>query len=172
LFSLASAPAPRLAKPTLAKEDRTTKDAYNAASRNYVSNLQADYDGFLAASGTLTQFNAIMVAIQGSILPTAAGVLKITIASALLLHLMAAFLLCWASRPVAEKRNNSSSLEAVAYYRRAEDTFRNYRRGWRTTLLALTASSAVAIMFVLHAYGIEARALADVSTEFLMGLLR
>jgi hypothetical protein len=33
-------------------------------------------------------------------------------------------------------------------------TLRNYRRGWRLTLLALAASAVGAGLFVLHAFGI------------------
>ena len=32
--------------------------------------------------------------------------------------------------------------------------FRNYRRGWRLTLIALAASSVAASLFVLHMFGI------------------
>jgi hypothetical protein len=42
----------------------------------------------------------------------------------------------------------------VDSYARTDDTFRNYRRGWRLTLLALAASAVGAGLFVLHAFGI------------------
>lgn len=35
-----------------------------------------------------------------------------------------------------------------------DDTFRNYRRGWRMTLVALAVSTVVAVLFVLHTSGV------------------
>jgi predicted exporter len=96
-----------------------------------------------------------MAAIQGSVLTSSVdGLLKMIAASALLVHVLAAFTLCWAARPIAERPSSVRGLSFVDAYRHADDTFRNYRRGWRMTLLALAVSAAAAALFVLHALGV------------------
>jgi hypothetical protein len=45
------------------------------------------------------------------------------------------------------------AMTVVDSYVDTDDTFRNYRRGWRLTLIALAASSVAAGLFVLHALG-------------------
>ena len=111
--------------------------------------LQAMY---LTAGGTLTQFNAIVVAILAGGVSTAENAtLRTLSAVAMMLHVLAALILCWSGRPVVP--------QAVRYrfggrQQYVEDTFRNFRRGWRTTLLALVASALVAIYFVAQATGV------------------
>ena len=108
---------------------------------------------YLSASGALIQFNAIVAAIQGSLLTFSVDLpLKAGAAGALLLHVLAAFFLCWAARPITTRPRRGLSI--VDDYRHANDTFRNYRRGWFMTLLALIGSALSAALFVLHAFGI------------------
>jgi hypothetical protein len=58
---------------------------------------------YLTASGSLIQFNAIMAAIHGSALAIADHTLtKGAFTCALLLHVLAAFVLCWAARPITQ----------------------------------------------------------------------
>jgi hypothetical protein len=102
----------------------------------------------------LVQFNAIVVGIHGVLLSfIEISLLKITIAVALLTHVVAAFLLCWAARPTGRKGVSGRTPDIVDRYRNINDTYRHYRRGWWITLLGLTISSLVAVMFVLRAFG-------------------
>ncbi len=152
LASFASARAPRYEAP---QPERLA----------YVAEVETRQGAYMAASGTLTQFNAIIAAIHGSILAGATDVLlKSAIATGLLLHVLAAFVLCWAARPMSDKfspreaylrRADPIAAAMAGGHRHADDTFRNYRRGWRVTLLAVAVSSATAILFVLHAFGIS-----------------
>jgi hypothetical protein len=110
---------------------------------------------YATASGTLTQFNAILVGLNGVALPTGTGVAKILFAVGLLTHVAAAFVLCWAARPVVEKLTGAQPIQtAMSHYRHTDDTFRNYRRGWRMTLLALGVSALAASLFVLQSFGL------------------
>jgi hypothetical protein len=138
----------------------------NDALTRVISEAAADrqQSAYLTASGTLTQFNAIMAAIQGSVLAsTGDGLLKIVVASALFLHVLAAFALCWAARPIVETPNSIRGPSLVDDHWYALDTFRNYRRGWRMTLIALSVSSVAAGLYVLLAFGISA---ADVTARW------
>jgi hypothetical protein len=57
---------------------------------------------YLAASGTLTQFNAIMAALLTAALSLDVSLpVKAVIGLALAGHAAAGFLLCWAARPIA-----------------------------------------------------------------------
>jgi hypothetical protein len=122
------------------------------------ADISAQQGMYLTASGSLIQFNAIMAAIHGSALAIADHTLtKGAFSSALLLHVLAAFVLCWAARPITDAPSTVRGA-ARAYadnLRHADDTFRNYRRGWRMTLLALIASAAAASLFVLRAFGVS-----------------
>jgi hypothetical protein len=109
---------------------------------------------YLAASGALLQFNAIIAAIHGfNIAVGSQGLLKAMAAGALLLHVLAALVLCWAVRPIVETPSAGRGALGgfVASYR--GNALQNYQRGWRMTLLALTVSAAAAALFVLHAFG-------------------
>ena len=105
-------------------------------------------DSYLAAGGTLTQFNAIMVAVAGAAMAGADGPLKLAIALALVLHVGAAFLLCWAARPVKSDRARSASMALMTTIEMTDDTFRNYRLGWRITMLAMLVSSVSVALYV------------------------
>src|SRR5262245_24977720 len=106
---------------------------------------------YLAASGTLTQFNSILAAIHGALLSALeSGALKTAVVVALAMHVLSPFILCRAARPIEHRQ--SCSLRASLKSR--DDTFRNYRRGWRMTLLALTVSSLAAALYVLHTFGV------------------
>lgn len=112
---------------------------------------------YLAASSGLIQFNAIVAAIQGSLLTFGGDAAsKTAAAGALLLHVLAAFLLCWAARPIEDAPSTvrGMSFAALDDYRHASHTFRNYRRGWRMTLLALSVSSSAAALFALNSFGV------------------
>lgn len=134
--------------------------------------IEARQGHYLAAGGTLIQFNAVMAAILLSAFTSSENLLKALIAGALLLHVLAAFLLCWSARPVDEtvdlrQRAKLNLEEAVASAqqaanlnaRRATDTFRNYRRGWRATLLAITMSTGAVMLFLLQSF--DAKGLLD-----------
>lgn len=92
---------------------------------------------YLAASGTLTQVNAILAALLTGALPLADTLAaKIVIGVALAGHAVAGSLLCWAARPVANA-DGSPRVRADEMLLRA---FTNYRRGWRATMMALVVS--------------------------------
>jgi hypothetical protein len=117
---------------------------------------------YLTASGSLIQLNAIVAAIQGLLLSfNVDAALRSAAAGALSLHVLAAFVLCWAARPTLEPPNTVRDVSFVDGHKHAADTFSNYRRGWRMTLLALTASSLAAAMFVLNSFGVAASDLAS-----------
>jgi len=61
--------------------------------------------------------------------------------------------LCWAARPVVEKRAARGE-NLFNKYRQISDTFLNYRRGWLITLLALTGSGLAVWAFLHHQFGI------------------
>ena len=134
--------------------------------------IEARHGLYLAAGGTLIQFNAVMAAILLSAFTSSDGLLKGLVTAALLAHVLAAFLLCWSARPVDETAGLRAAAEwslddAIASVqqaaslnaRRATDTFRNYRRGWRTTLLAITVSTGAVILFLLQSF--DAKGLLD-----------
>ena len=151
LGAIASAEPPRLAEPVLPVA--ATMDARDSgAAKDYITATELRQAMHLTVSGTLTQFNAIVAAVLGAaMLPAGLDAIKIVVASALLLHVLAAFMLCWAARPTAEPSGIGGFAPLEAYHR-ASDTFANYRRGWFMTLLALAVSSIAACLFVLHAF--------------------
>jgi hypothetical protein len=111
---------------------------------------------YLTASGTLTQFNAILAAVQATALATVElGVLKASMVAALVSHVVAAFFLCWAARPVDGAPHQTAAMALVETHTLTDDTFRNYKRGWRMTLIALAVSAVAAGLFVLHSVGIS-----------------
>jgi hypothetical protein len=115
-----------------------------------IARQEAQQGLYLTASGTLTQFNAIVAAILATALAsTDYRLLKISLAVALCFHLVASFLLCWAARPI------ESDHSASAASKNADDTFSNYRRGWRATLVGVLASSLAGVIFMLSAFGID-----------------
>jgi hypothetical protein len=114
---------------------------------------------YLTASGTLTQFNAILAAVHGAALATVElGVLKAAMVVAFVSHVVAAFFLCWAARPVDGKSNQTAAMALAETHTLTDDTFRNYKRGWRMTLVALAVSAVAAGLFVLHTLGLSVTA--------------
>jgi hypothetical protein len=95
---------------------------------------------YLAASGTLTQFNAILAALLTAALSLKVSlIVKIVIGVALALHAVAGFLLCWAARPIANADGTPAMPAEILLAR----SLQNYRRGWRATMLALAVSVLV-----------------------------
>jgi hypothetical protein len=136
------------------KDDRSffAKGPTWANDPQKIARQEAQQGLYLAASGTLTQFNAIVAAILATALAsTDFRLLKVTLAVALGLHLIAAFLLCWAARPIESSASVNEN---------TDDTFSNYRRGWRVTLIGVVVSSFAALLFVLGTFGIDITALA------------
>jgi hypothetical protein len=161
--------------------------------------LDAEQGLYLTASGTLTQFNAIMAAVQTTAFSAAGSArLKGIIGTVLFLHVLAAFLLCWAARPrapstttkgrptpplnipkelmeragrgdgsamrevmnhvdlVDAKMRTSSQVMAFVEARDlVQDTAKNYRRGWRATMLAMIGSVVALAAFLAQASGID-----------------
>jgi hypothetical protein len=92
---------------------------------------------YLAASGTLTQFNAILAALLTAALSLdVSSPVTAVIGLALAGHAVAGFLLCWAARPIANP-DGTPRLTAEQLLLRS---LINYRRGWRATMLALALS--------------------------------
>lgn len=106
-----------------------------------IADAHARHGMYLTAAGTLTQFNAIMAAIHtAAFASVASGALKVALGAALALHALAAFVLCWAARPVSSAK--------VSPFKLADDTFGNYRRGWRMTVAAILLSAAALGVFI------------------------
>jgi hypothetical protein len=104
---------------------------------------------YLTASDTLTQFNAIVAAALCAASATAGSPLFKAIAvAAILLHVVAAFVLCWAARPVP--REAPARRELRFAYNSVNDTFQNYLRGWRMTVIAMTASATALGCFAVE----------------------
>jgi hypothetical protein len=143
-----------IASPRVAHAEPIWTAAEAPADREVAAATDAQQSAYIAASGGLIQFNAIVAAIQGSLLTVSANAaLKAAAAGALFLHVLAAFALCWAARPIVEAPSTVRGMAFADSHRHVMDTFRNYRRGWRMTLLALLTSSCAAMLFVLHALG-------------------
>jgi hypothetical protein len=132
-----------------AVREETLRQA-NPQALAHASRIVESQTAYLTTSSTLAQFNAIAAAIHGAALSLGEqGLLRVSSATALLLHVAAASMLCWAARPVMQERE-----DAVEGHRLVAGTFRNHRRGWRMTVLALVGSVVTAAPFVLQAFGI------------------
>jgi hypothetical protein len=154
LFALMGTPKPK-GEPSLI--DRAY-GANAAEAQRYLADVDSRQSMYLTASGTLTQFNAILAAILGAALSAvAAEPLRIVIAVALLLHVWAAFALCWAARPIASNDMSSTAMTLVARYHVTDHTFRTYRFGWRVTLAALVVSAIAAVLYVGQTFRLVAR---------------
>lgn len=145
-------PAPALAPRFPAAAVGPPPEAVAAAALKPARRI--DYDAqqaiYLTASGTLTQFNAIMAAGQTAALTAATGApLKIAAGVALLQHSIAAFLLCWAARPLGPDNKVAGNARDLA-----NDTFHNYRRGWRATLFAMAFSAFALVIFLWESAGL------------------
>ena len=137
----------------MAATPEEVESALSDGARRRLEDIERRQAIYLTASGTLTQFNAILAAILCAALFTVELMLplKISVVTALALHVFAAFLLCWAARPIAapasaakwqwQRQQMEWELrELRETYKDAQRAFNNYRRGWRMTLLALTAT--------------------------------
>jgi hypothetical protein len=143
-------------------------DRRKRRSRKAAASTDAPQSVYLSASGSLIQFNVIVAAIQGLLLSfNVDAPLRSAAAAAVSLHVLAVFILCWAARPIVEPPSTVRSPSFADDHRHAPTTFRNYRRGWRLTLLALTASSLAAAMFVLSSFGVTA---SDVASGWLAAI--
>jgi len=131
------------------------KDGVAPGARERVSTFDAQQGLYVSASGMLIQFNAIVAAIQGAaITSNIEGTLKIIVSTALALHVIAAFVLCWAARPIDPKPSTVRGMVINDDFEHLRDTLRHYRRGWRLTILALLVTSAAAVVFLLNAFGL------------------
>ncbi len=111
---------------------------------------------YLAASGTLTQFNAIMAALLTAALSLdVSPPVKAVIGLALAGHAAAGFLLCWAARPIA----SADCAPRLTADRLLLRSLINYRRGWRATMLALTLSALALAVLAWQRLGPELAAL-------------
>jgi hypothetical protein len=140
-------------------EGRRRRDhVITTAQKDYISSLNARQGTFFAAIGHLAQFNAIVAAILGAALTIIdVRMLKFSISAALLLHVVAAFILLWAARPLTPgepMRQLPSAFVVLEHFRNVDHTFRNYRLGWRMTVVAFAAASVAAVVFVLHNVGV------------------
>lgn len=164
-------PAETLSAPSLAPPVKLAD--FTTVAAPAFEHFEAKQASYLAASGSLIQFNAVMAAILVAGFGATQGPLSIAVSVALFMHVAAAFLLCWAARPIEDDKSINeearSAREAFGdglyrgfavpalmerqlklHLRRAGDTFRHYRRGWRMTLVALCASCAAVIVFVFQ----------------------
>lgn len=132
----------------------TTIDECN--QRHRLADIEARQGIYLAASGTLTQFNGILAAVLAGALATLElGSLKVAFSAALVMHVLAAAVLYWAARPIATKREPMPITAFFAQIKLVDHTFRNYQRGWRITMLALTVSAIAGAFLGLQILGIS-----------------
>lgn len=121
-----------------------------------VAELDARQGVYLSASGTLVQFNAIMAGMLGAAMSLSFPIpLRIILAAPLLMHTMAALLLCWSARPVTRSINTTAAKFLSSQQNDVDDTFRNYRRGWRMTMVAVFLSVFAASSYVLNVLGVD-----------------
>ena len=111
---------------------------------------------YLTAAGSLIQFNAIMAAIHGATVTSGTGILKSGSAVALVLHVLSAFLLCWAARPVDPGRAMNQAMAFAVRHQSTHDTFLGYRRGWRASIVAMIVSCAVLGLFLYESFFVRA----------------
>lgn len=121
-----------------------------------LADMEARQGTYLAASGTLTQFNGILAAALGGALATLQlGSLKFVFTTALVLHVLAAAVLCWAARPMATKREPTPTMTYIGQVALVVQTFLNYQRGWRMTMLALLVTAIAGALLGLQILGIS-----------------
>jgi hypothetical protein len=124
--------------------------------RRRLTEIEARQGSYLAASGTLTQFNGIVAAALAWALATLElGSLKLAFSAALVLHVLASAVLCWAARPITPRREPTPTMTFFAQVALVDHTFRNYRRGWRITMLALAVTAIVGNLLGLQILGIS-----------------
>jgi hypothetical protein len=124
--------------------------------RRRLTEIEARQGSYLAASGTLTQFNGIVAAaLAGALATLELGSLKLAFSAALVLHVLASAVLCWAARPINPRREPTPTMTFFAQVALVDHTFRNYRRGWRITMLALAVTAIAGNLLGLQILGIS-----------------
>src|SRR5215470_4174020 len=131
-------------------DDRGERD-----QRRRLTEFEARQGSYLAASGSLTQFNGILAAaLAGALATLELGSLRFAFSAALVLHVLASAVLCWAARPITPKREPTPTMAFFAQVALMDHTFRNYRRGWRITMLALALTAIAGVLLGLQILGI------------------
>jgi hypothetical protein len=131
-------------------------DSGERNQRHRLADIEARQSTYLAASGTLTQFNGILAAVlAGALAMLELGSLKLAFSAALALHVLAAATLCWAARPIATKREPTPTMTLIGQVALVFQTFRNYQRGWRMTMLALLVTAIAGTLLGLQILGIS-----------------
>jgi len=124
--------------------------------RRHLTEIEARQGSYLTASGTLTQFNGILAAALAGVLATLElSSLKLAFGAALILHVLASAVLCWAARPITPRREPTPTMAFFAQVALVDHTFRNYRWGWRATMLALAVTAIAGILLGLQMLGIS-----------------
>src|SRR5262245_41803436 len=132
-------------------DDRDGRD-----QRHRLTDIESRQASYLAASGTLTQFNGILaVALAGALATLELGFLKFAFTAALALHVLASAVLCWTARPIDRKREPTPTMAFFAQVALVDHAFRNYRRGWRITMLALALTAIAGVLLGLQILGIS-----------------
>jgi hypothetical protein len=130
-------------------DDRSERD-----QRHRLKELEVRQGGYLAASGTLTQFNGILAAaLAGALATLELGSLKLVFSVAVFLHVLASAVLCWAARPITSKHEPTPTMAFFAQVAVVDRTFRTYRRGWRLTMLALVITAIAGTLLGLKFLG-------------------
>lgn len=140
--------APSIGPPLFAGADGVPRAMTPVSEGRYLG----EQGMYLAASGTLTQFNAIVAALLTAALSLSLPLgVKSLLGVALAAHALAGLLLCWAARPIAN-RDGSPRLTAEAML---AGSVTAYRRGWRATMLALALSVVALGVLSWQQLGVE-----------------
>jgi hypothetical protein len=124
------------------------------ATQGHLAAFESRQGSYLAASGTLTQFNGIVAAALATALATLElGSLRFVIVAAVVMHVLAALVLCWAARPVSAKREATPAMQFMGQAALVDYTFRNYRLGWRMTMAAPAVTSVAGVLFLVPYLG-------------------
>jgi hypothetical protein len=128
--------------PSLNYRAGSTKPKFNLSEAITLDGHYLSQNALYASgAGTLTQLNAIIIALDSGLFSqTMPAAIKATIVVALMLHILAAFMLCFALRPQSGAELPQQLLV---------DTISKYKAGWRTTLAAMAISAMALVWFVL-----------------------